>query len=151
MKILSAVLLILILPVAIAADPPSAKTPFTLKVGESKVVEDLRVTVGFISVPSDSRCPSSVECVWEGDAAAFMWLQASGSERTEFDVHTSMQFGRSRVVDGFTVMLVAVAPYPVYGGDVDPADYVVTITVTPATTTPVESATWGAIKHLYNN
>jgi len=148
MKTLFAILLIL--PVAIAADPPSTKTPFTLKAGESKIVQGLNVTVGFTNVPTDSRCPSSVVCIWEGDAAVFMWLQEPGEERVEFNVHTSMHFGPSRVVNGYSVFLVDVVPYPVYGGDIDPADYVATIDVTRAPTVPTEAATWGRVKALYN-
>lgn len=46
----------------------SGGTQLVLRVGESAALgEDYRLS--FQSVASDSRCPTDVQCVWEGEAA----------------------------------------------------------------------------------
>ncbi len=48
----------------------SAKAPETvnLRVGQSKTADHGRVSVKFISVVEDSRCPMNARCVWAGNA-----------------------------------------------------------------------------------
>src|SRR5689334_15263072 len=41
---------------------------FTTKVGQQVRVKDTKLKLTFLSVPQDSRCPSSVDCVWAGNA-----------------------------------------------------------------------------------
>ncbi len=41
-------------------------TPFSLKIGESTNIDEPKIIIKFIDVLEDSRCPSDVQCVWEG-------------------------------------------------------------------------------------
>ena len=52
--------------------PSAAPVPlgreFTLEVGQSALVDDSGLRVTLLGVADDSRCPTDVQCVWEGDA-----------------------------------------------------------------------------------
>ena len=41
-------------------------TEISLYIGESVIINDHGITLKFVDVLDDSRCPSDVECVWEG-------------------------------------------------------------------------------------
>ena len=49
----------------------------TLRIGESRTVA--AVTIGFVKVNEDSRCPSDVQCVWAGNAAVELSLASAGA------------------------------------------------------------------------
>ena len=121
-----------------------------LGVGESKPVGDDGLVVGFDYVTGDNRCPTGVLCFWPGDAAALIWADIPAHDKTTAELHTYYDFEDSFSYAGYNVTLVAVEPYPVYGGTIDPDDYVTTLTITGGPASPVRPATWSSIKALYN-
>jgi hypothetical protein len=131
-----------------ATSQPSLGEPFDLAVGQSIVVGNQGLRVGFTGIASDSRCPLDVVCVWEGDAAAQIWAEKPSQQRDDFQLHTNPQFQRAATYAGYWVSLLAVAPYPEIDLEIDPNDYVVTVVVTDASI-PVRRATWGKIKALF--
>ncbi len=79
----------------------------------------------FVSV-QDSRCPSTVTCVWEGDAAIGI---ESGGEVTV--LHTATNAGpRSARLNGLNVALVDVKPARVTTEAPQNSEYAVTVHVT---------------------
>jgi hypothetical protein len=83
-----------------------------IRVGETIVVEGIKVR--FNAVESDSRCPSDVVCVWEGDAvAAFVVQQNCDCDTPAFDLklHTALQ-PKTGAAYGFRLELLKLAPYP---------------------------------------
>jgi len=123
--------------------------PFDLGVGESVLITDAGIRVGFDQAASDSRCPNGVLCIWEGNATAHVWGEISPENRSFFDLNSNPQFRTEVAYLGFIISLLSVAPYPVDGIPIDPNDYVVTMLVERDGTIPVEGRTWGAIKALY--
>ena len=122
--------------------------PFDLGVGESVLITDAGIRVGFDRVPFDSRCANGVVCIWEGNATAQVWGEIS-ENRAAFDLNTNPQFRSAAVYMGFEIRLLNVSPYPEDGRPIDPNDYVVTMVVEREGTLPVNGRTWGAIKALY--
>jgi hypothetical protein len=57
--------------------------PFELKVGQSAVIESEDIEVSFERVVQDSRCPSDVTCIWEGQATIGVFTQAEGIDKRE--------------------------------------------------------------------
>lgn len=49
-------------------DQPKVSNPFTLRFGETAIIDPGSVEVTFTRLVSDSRCPSDVLCIWEGEA-----------------------------------------------------------------------------------
>lgn len=99
------------------AENPS--TVITLRGGESAEVGD-RV-VRFTAVREDSRCPRGVECVWQGDAAVELVVDAGG-EPTVIVLHTTLE-PRSTVAAGLRLTLVRLEPQPLASEQIPLGDY----------------------------
>lgn len=111
-------------------DDVGLATEFTLAPGESARIRGESLTVAFDSVTSDSRCPTNVHCVWEGDAVVVVTLTHPARERASVDLHTSGRFARSVRYGDFEVALVKLAPEPREGSPISPAAYRATLQVT---------------------
>jgi len=106
---------------------PEKQTPkldetFEVKVGQSATVNG-DFTLTFMSVPSDSRCPKNVVCVWEGNGAVV--LKFSDGVDTLNTVSKPSQIIR----DGYTIKLIALTPYPEYPQVIPKDAYIVKLVV----------------------
>lgn len=113
----------------------SLNQPVQLAKGQTARMEAPEsMTLTFIDVPSDSRCPEGVQCVWAGDAEAVFEVRM-GDETMEVGLHThgGAQYPDQRTVAGYTVHLKKLDPYPVEGRKIDPEAYEATVEVTEGT------------------
>jgi hypothetical protein len=129
--------------------PPSRSATIDLGVGESRDVGDDGLVVGFGTILRDSRCPYGVFCIWEGDAIAQIWADHPSETKTVVELHTHRDFEQEFDFGIYSIALTKVVPYPVYGEVIDPEDYVVVLTITGDSASPVENTTWSRIKALY--
>jgi hypothetical protein len=141
--------LILVLNVANAEAQKQLGEPFDLGVGQSVLITDAGIRVGFDRLAFDSRCPIGVFCIWEGNATVRIWGEESPEDRSFFELDTHPQFRTEVPYLGFFIRLLGVLPYPEDGTVVGPDDYVITMVVVREGTVPVAATTWGAIKALY--
>ena len=76
------------------------------------------------SVLNDSRCPSNVQCVWEGNAAV-RFLFTVDSIQTVFTLNTNggMQFNSDTVMSGYNIKLLDLSPYPEDPGEILQVEY----------------------------
>ena len=81
-----------------------------------------RITIAFLDVDSDSRCPLGVECFWAGDAAVKVNV-ADGQKQQQFIMYSYLQpnFFSS---DSYTIKLDSLRPYPKIGMQIKPEDYI---------------------------
>lgn len=90
--------------------------------------ETLRVEGGlvleFTTLVEDSRCPSGVTCVWEGNARILLAAQ-TGQSAGVLELNTSAQFPTRSVFDSYTIELRKLEPYP----SADPQNGAVSIPV----------------------
>ena len=100
--------------------------PVTLGVGETARFDGGRFAVTFRRVTQDSRCPSTVRCVWSGDGAVLLWLQRRGLSAA-VTLHTVTQ-PQSSELEGYTVTLLDLRPYPA-DDPIEPTTYRVTVKV----------------------
>lgn len=102
-----------------------------IKVGQTIAVEDLRVR--FDAVPSDSRCPSDVVCVWEGDAVASLVAErvATPSSAVTLNLHTAIA-PKSGEAHGFRIELLVLTPYPSTASPIKSDAYSAWLRITPA-------------------
>lgn len=89
--------------------------PFAVRVGQAVTLDGGGITLLFVGVPEDSRCPVDVVCVWEGNAVVALTATAGGEER-DIELNTSpspVAGPRQVVVDGYVVELLQLDPSPV--------------------------------------
>ncbi len=102
--------------------PMSLGEPVELHVGDVARLDDPEpMTIRFLDVPTDSRCPKGVTCVWEGDAEAVFEVRL-GDEAMEVGLHTH---GGRATFAGYVP-----APYPVEGRPIELGAYVATVEMT---------------------
>jgi hypothetical protein len=91
----------------------SASTPFddTVRVMRSQAtrVDGGRLTITYTDL-TDSRCPANAACVWQGDAAATLRLEAGGTSANA-TLHTALE-PKATTHAGYTITLVRADPYP---------------------------------------
>ena len=109
-------------------DAPGSADTLRLAAGQRGTVDDGRLTIDFRAVANDSRCPSTVVCVWAGNAAAALELMAD-ARRSSATLHTTLE-PRRVTYGGYDVALLHVEPYPDGHRPIAPAEYVAVLEVT---------------------
>ena len=114
---------------ACAGNSPAAPTPvdrsIILAPGQSiELTSDL--SVGFVAVLGDSRCPINATCVHAGDATVRLTVTSS-TARSDQDLHTAIL--TPVMFDGLALRLLELQPYPFGGRPTDPDDYRATVHV----------------------
>ena len=89
------------------------------------------------SVLNDSRCPSNVQCVWEGNAEV-RFLFTVDSIQTDFalNTHGGNQFNSDTIIDGYSISLLDLSPYPEDPGEILQAEYYSKVIVKATTASP---------------
>lgn len=117
----------LALALAACRDPagPQLDQPFQIGVGQTVTVD--AVTLRFLRVSQDSRCPRGADCIWAGDAV--VRLQALlASDSTTVELHTNAAAGAAQVAyQGYGLELMDLAPDPVVGQPIAPDKYTATL------------------------
>lgn len=129
LKVLLAVLFIG--AVAACADSnPGLNQKFSLKVGQSAVIEAEGLTLRFDAVLSDSRCPSDVVCVRAGEAEVRLVVTQAGQATPLTLVEQGLTSGLN-VVDykNYTIEF-KLTPYPVSTRVLKASDYRLEVKVT---------------------
>jgi hypothetical protein len=92
----------------IVAEPGTA---FSLPLGRTATLGDNGSRITFRRVTEESRCPSSVVCVWEGDAKIEVTVSSDGGPSASriFSLKTPNNEGS---VGDLFVRFVSLVPYP---------------------------------------
>ena len=118
MRILTCLLIVLLLSCrATTAPEPRLGEEFTLAIDGEVVVRDIGLRIEFRDVTGDSRCPSTVTCVWEGDAAVILAWRFLTESPVVDTLHTTLD-PKAVLRDGTEIRLVRLDPYP----ELDPID-----------------------------
>lgn len=127
-----AVLALLSTALAQAQESVSAEldAPFELGVGQQAVIESENVTVTFVKVAGDSRCPSDVVCIWQGQAMVTVSVEVGGEDMGEQTLVIGADPAPSAVFGQYSVRLAGLEPYPQSSAPTDPQDYVAGFVVT---------------------
>jgi hypothetical protein len=101
---------------------------FTLDVGQTVSVDDAELSIKFVRVAEDSRCPSDVQCVWAGNGQIEIETRDDG-QRTTLSLNT-MEGAKEVVVGQHRIRLLALDPSPVAGQTIPQRNYRATLQVT---------------------
>jgi len=118
-------------PVAATPEPAAAPgQPFTLKVGERVAVDSGKVSVAFLAVPEDSRCPKGEQCIWAGNARISLEVRVGDAEPRAVSLETNRGEPEADL-EGYVLRLEGLAPQPVTGRAIAPENYSVTLSLRP--------------------
>jgi len=102
-------------------------SPFHLKINQSAVVDSENITIVFMNVTGDSRCPSNVQCIWEGAAHISTQVLQNGKSLGEFELSLQGGRGSSINVSSYSITMLDLSPYPVAGAQTNSSEYVATL------------------------
>jgi len=86
-------------------------TDISLFIGESVIIKDHGIKLKFVDVLDDSRCPSDVECVWEGTVSLMINIKYSRQDLGDFILNSSNLQKVSFM--GYYVKFKELEPYPI--------------------------------------
>jgi hypothetical protein len=97
---------------------------FTLAPDQTATIADTGITIRFIGVGGDQRCPSEIECAMSGPVSISLSVQMSDGEASDINMQTfTSNDGRApegpfegiqdRVeYEGYLIRIMGVLPYP---------------------------------------
>lgn len=98
-----------------------------IKVGKCLQNDENGVSLCFNSVITDSRCPDTADCFWEGDAEVEFTLSAPAGT-ADFTLHSHSEFRTDTVLLGYHIAMMQLLPNPPSVENVN--DYIAEVTVT---------------------
>lgn len=130
MRNLSTFLCTVLAAVSIAAcssSPTAPADPATVTMAPGQATQVGALSVRFVGVTIDTRCPANALCIQVGDAYVKLETSVLGGRR-EFELQELNPTNRSTTHGGYSIELIEVAPYP-FGSPIAPGDYRVTLKI----------------------
>jgi hypothetical protein len=107
---------------------PTHGQEFTLAPGESATVRGTSMSLQFLRVSGDSRCPADVVCIQGGDA--IVHVRAAGAVTADYELHTGSPARAVVTPIGLRIELANLQPYPFSSRTIQSGDYRATLVVT---------------------
>jgi hypothetical protein len=103
---------------------------FQLGINETASVQPEGLEIKIVKI-QDSRCPSTVVCIWEGRANVWIDIR-QGQENKTINMTTKASVNNPSTVEfkNYSISLLQVDPYPQKGADIQLSNYTVTLLVT---------------------
>ncbi|HEX4439730.1 MAG TPA: hypothetical protein VH854_06645 [Thermoanaerobaculia bacterium] len=105
-----------------------AAAPVTLAIGESASFDAARLSVKFLSVAEDSRCPKGEQCIRAGNARVELEARI-GTEAPRAVALNTTEGQTEAEIDNYVLRLDGLAPVPVSGRTISLENYRVTLSV----------------------
>ncbi|HEY0078798.1 MAG TPA: hypothetical protein VGB73_09155 [Pyrinomonadaceae bacterium] len=106
----------------------SLEREFKLRLGQSAQVRGEDLKIEFVSVPEDSRCPTGVNCIWEGNGRVSLRLRKARRDAASVALNTTTE-PRNASYMNYELRLVNLSPYPKANHPIDKKSYVATLLV----------------------
>ena len=94
---------------------------FTLSIGQSASLSGENLTIKFVKVISDSRCPTGATCIWAGEASSL--IKITSSESAFSKVLTQSGSSQSKTSFAGYEITFDLQPYPELGKETKEKDY----------------------------
>ncbi len=88
----------------------SAQETFKLRTGQQKVTAKSGLTIRFVGVTEDNRCPVDTDCVWAGNAKIKVRISSPRMTKT-FEFNTDAG-PKGDILDGWAIYLDELTPKP---------------------------------------
>jgi hypothetical protein len=100
----------------------------SLRPGQDLVVRGENLSVRFVSVLEDSRCPKGEQCLVAGRARIALDVEKTSEKKARVELATA-EPPAAAAYAGYAITLLDLSPYPVTGRSIVPSDYVATLVV----------------------
>jgi len=90
-----------------ASDPEE----LVVRKGDQKMTSRGKITVKFVEIVEDSRCPPDVNCVWAGNAKIKVTLSKGRKAAKTFELNSALN-PRAIVFEGYDISLIDLTPRP---------------------------------------
>ena len=101
-------------------------TVITLRLGQELRAPDIAMTITFLAVRNDSRCPVDVECVWAGNAEVEIGVAFGMGPTVPYVLNTGLD-PRAVVVGSYQLTVADLRPAPVSYRGISQDQYVATL------------------------
>ncbi len=102
----------------------AGKDEFSVAYGRDVDVPGTLARLGFDQVTEESRCPSDVVCVWEGQVTLVLGVTIGDGPTVPQQVTLRGEGSALLTIQGVTLTLFRVNPYPITTEPHGPEDYV---------------------------
>ena len=106
---------------------------FDIKVGQKASIFSQQLTLKFLSVSEDSRCPQGTICMWEGNGKVNIEVTATGETSYVVELNTAMSLESEATYLNYTIALLDLRPYPSAESTIQQSEYIATVRVTMGT------------------
>ena len=101
---------------------------FVLAPGSAAAIAKTGISVQFVGVSGDSRCPADAFCIQGGDAIVEVRVLDSGTAAS-YELHTGDKQRATAAHRDLRIELLDVQPYPFSARPIEASDYRVTLVV----------------------
>jgi hypothetical protein len=111
-------------PESLRGETPLRAWRIGMEMGQRMVSREMQLALEFVDVPSDTRCPIDVQCVWAGDVQIVLNIWHQGVDQGEFILTLGAETEASSLVRGeIEIRLLGVHPQPVTDRPIRLEDY----------------------------
>ena len=103
---------------------------FEIKVGQEASISSQQLTLKFLSVSEDSRCPQGTICMWEGNGKVNIELTSTGQTSYVVELNTAVSLKSEATYQDYKISLLDLQPYPSAGSTIQQSEYIATVRVT---------------------
>ena len=106
---------------------------FDIKVGQEASISSQQLTLKFLSVSEDSRCPQGTICMWEGNGKVNIELTPTGQTSHVVELNTAMSLDSEATYLNYNISLLDLRPYPSAESTIQQSEYIATVRITMST------------------
>ena len=96
-----------------------------IQINKQKKFSSSNLTVKFVSLIEDSRCPEGTNCIWAGNAKIKIEVSKNGKKET-FELNTTVE-PKVATFNGYAIELVSLVPVPKENIRINRNGYVATL------------------------
>ena len=119
--LVSSLLLTFVIGVTARAETQNRETQ-KIRIEKQKKFAKSKLTVRFVSLLEDSRCPEGVDCVWAGNARIKIEVWNRRTKNT-YELNTNLG-AKGANFEGYAIELIALTPIPKENIRIDRNSYV---------------------------
>jgi hypothetical protein len=107
----------------------TAQNQIVINYGRQVAAAKENLTLKFVVILEDSRCPEGVQCIWAGNARIELAVTRAGEDTTSLELNTNDRYPVEAQYLDYTITLIDLKPYPKAAEQIDIENYTATIEI----------------------